>query len=132
MDRKNLFKLIGLLVFFIFVVSIFANKFYWYYSIWYFDIIMHTLSGFWVGLVAVYLFTSETLPSHPLWKMLFFVLVIGFGWEVFEFLFNNYIAQNSFDFVDSASDIVFDLIGGLCAILYLLVPFKNQRTGDKE
>jgi|SRR3989338_307448 len=122
MERKNLLKLLGSLVFFIFVLSLLANKFHLYYSVWYFDIIMHFLGGVWLGLVAVYLFTSEALPSHPILKMLFFVLVIGFGWEVFEFLFHNYIAQAPFDIFESSSDIFFDLLGGLCAILYLWIP----------
>ncbi len=132
MDRKNLFKLLATLIFFIFVINFLANKFYWYYSIWYFDIIMHFLGGFWLALVAVYLFkpTNNFLQSIP--RLLLFVLVLGLGWEVFEFLFNNYLAQNYFDFWDSLSDVLFDVIGGLCAILYLHVPLEKERTGNKE
>lgn len=47
------------------------------------------------------------------------VLFIGSAWEVFEIIFNNIIAGNQFDILDTTSDIFFDLSGGLCAILYL-------------
>ena len=119
MDRKEIFKYSAFVLFLVFVLSFIANKFYLYYSVWYFDMIMHFLGGVWLGLLAFYLFTREALPTHPVLKMLFFVLVLGFGWEVFEFLFYNYIADNPFGFIDSVSDLMFDLFGGLCAILYL-------------
>src|SRR3989344_6115892 len=54
MDRKKFFKRIVYLIFFIFIVHFFANKFYWYSSIWYFDIIMHFLGGLWVGLFFIW------------------------------------------------------------------------------
>ncbi|OGI58299.1 hypothetical protein A3C60_02200 [Candidatus Nomurabacteria bacterium RIFCSPHIGHO2_02_FULL_37_45] len=127
MDRKKFFKRIVYLIFFIFIVHFFANKFYWYSSIWYFDIIMHFLGGLWVGLFFIW-FSSESLRlslafkalTLVIFKILLFVFVVGFGWEVFEFLFNNYIAQNPFDFLDSTSDIFFDLVGGIVAILFFL------------
>ena len=59
-------------------------------------------------------------------------MFLGAGWEVFEIIFNNIIAGNSFDLPDTLSDIFFDLSGGLCAILYILVPLENQRTGGKK
>jgi len=130
MDRKKLLKFLELLVLFIFIVNLLANKFYWYYSVWYFDVIMHFLGGFWLGLVALYLWGVRDI--RLIFKMLFFVFFLGLGWEVFEYLFNNYIAGNSFNVLDTASDIFFDLLGGLCAILYLLVPLKNKRIGSKE
>ena len=88
---------------------------------------MHFLGGLWVGLFFIW-FSSESLRlslafkalTLVIFKILLFVFVVGFGWEVFEFLFNNYIAQNPFDFLDSTSDIFFDLVGGIVAILFFL------------
>jgi|SRR3989344_7693424 len=115
MTKEKLLKFLGFLIFFIFIVNLLANKFHWYYSFWYFDIIMHFLGGFWLGFGTIYL-----LGIHrSIVNILLFVLFLGLGWEVFEFLFNNIIAQNIFDMADSLSDIFFDTIGGLCAILYL-------------
>lgn len=118
MDRKDLLKRLAYLVFFIFLVNFFANKFYWYYSIWYFDMIMHFLGGFWLGLVYLYFFSPRGSFSKSILQASLFVLLLGLGWEVFEFLVNNYIAQNPFDIIDTTSDIFFDLAGGVLAILY--------------
>ena len=121
MDRKKLFKTLAYLIFLIFIVTFTANKFYWYYSIPYLDMIMHFLCGFWVGLAFTYLFpfkAEEKFAKFAL-KTLLFVLLIGVGWEVFEILVNDVLARNPFDFPDTFSDLFFDLFGGLCAILYL-------------
>ena len=132
MDRKKLIKLLTYLIFFILVINFFGNKFYWYYSIWYFDIIMHFLGGFWIGLAFFYIFSPQNISGKLIFKILLLVLCIGIGWEVYEILVNDILAQNPFNFLDTLSDIFFDLFGGLCAMLYLLVPLENQRTGSKE
>ena len=132
MNKKKLFKTLAYLIVFILTINFFANKFYWYYSIWYFDVIMHFLGGFWVGLAFLYLFPPKDSPLGAIFITLLLVLTVGVLWEVFEILINEIIAQNPFNVLDTASDIFFDLSGGLCAILYLLVPLENQRTGSKE
>lgn len=119
MDRKKLAKLLIYLIFFILIADFLADKFYWNYSIWYFDIIMHLLGGFWVGLLFIYFFPHSNISTGLIFKILFFVLFIGIGWEIYEILVNDIIVQNPFDYLDTISDICFDLSGGLCAILYL-------------
>ena len=121
MDRKNIFKQLAFLILFIFAVNFFANKFYWYYSVRYLDMIMHFLGGFWVGLVFLWLFYLENLSVRLVFKIILGVLLIGILWEVFEILVNNSIAQNPFNVLDTLSDLLFDLFGGLCAILYLCI-----------
>lgn len=118
MDRKKSFKNLAVLIIFIFVAHMLATKFYWYYSIWYFDMIMHFLGGVWLGLCAIYLFTPKSSSLRSIFLVLFFVLTVGLGWEVFEFIFYNYFAQHFFDVSDTFSDIFFDLTGGVFATSY--------------
>ncbi|OGI85521.1 hypothetical protein A3A05_03725 [Candidatus Nomurabacteria bacterium RIFCSPLOWO2_01_FULL_41_12] len=132
MNRKKLLEHLVLLMFFIFIMNSLALQFYWYYSIWYFDIIMHFLSGFWVSLFFIYVFYVRKQIFTRLFPIFLFVLLIGISWELYEFYIYQYISQIPFDILDTTSDIFFDLSGGLCAILYLLVPLENQRTGSKE
>jgi hypothetical protein len=123
MDRKKLTKRLIFLIFFILVVNFLANTFYWYSSVWYFDMIMHFLGGFWIGLLAFYLFNffgDQATFFRPIFKILLFVFFIGAGWEVFELLFYNYIAQNPFNIFDTFSDIFFDLSGGVLSVFYFL------------
>ena len=130
MDRKKLLKLLASLIFFILVTNFFANQFYWYYSIWYFDMIMHFLGGFWVGLLFFYLFYYGNLVPKSIFYVFLWVLAIGISWEVFEFCFYNYIAQNAFNLFDTSSDIFFDLFGGAFAVLYFLK--RIMRTERNE
>ena len=135
MDGKKLLHHLAYLIFFILVVDFLAHKFHWYFSIWYLDMIMHFLGGFWLGLVCVwFLGSKETfkLSIKMASKILLFVLLIAVGWEVFQMLVNDFFAQRSFNFIDTISDILFGLLGGLCAILYILVPLKKERTGIKD
>ena len=128
MDRKNLFKPLVYLVFFILLANFCANTFYWYSAIWYLDMFMHFLGGFWIGLLFFYLFPlKENISCKLCLKTLFFVLLIGVGWEVFELLINDVIAQNSFDLLDTVSDLFFDLSGGLCAILYIWKKLQKKQ-----
>ena len=79
---------------------------------------MHFLGGFWIGLVYFYIFPQKENSFSAILKVLAFVFFIGIGWEVFEILFNNIIAVNLFNSLDTFSDIFFDLAGGGLAVFY--------------
>lgn len=118
-SRKLLIRLISL-VFFIFLLNYLAMTFYWYSSVWYLDMLMHFLGGFWVALASIYLFPPKNSSLESILKIFFVVLMVGVGWEMFEILVDWFITGNSFNFLDTASDLFFDLSGGLCAVLYSL------------
>ena len=128
-DRKKLIKRLIFLILFIFIMSFIADRFYWYFSIWYFDMFMHFIGGFWIGLVSFYLFFTfnknsfldfNALTLKFVLKILVCVLLIGICWEVFEILVNSVTIQDSFNYLDTFSDILFDLSGGAFATLYLM------------
>jgi len=122
MDSKRLLIRLVSLIVFIFLLNFLALKFYWYSSIWYFDTIMHFLGGLWLGLVSIYLFPFAFRENllKPVCQVLLVVLFVGAGWEIFEILVDRFITQNSFNILDSTSDVFFDLAGGLFAIFYFL------------
>lgn len=128
MNRKGLLKHLIILMFFIFLADILAKHFYWYFSIWYFDMIMHFLGGVWAGLFFIWFFYGSGLDSKSLAskviKIFLFVLVVGVIWELFEIFANNHIAQEPFNALDSASDVFFDLAGGGMAAMYFLRKIK--------
>lgn len=134
MERKKLFKRLAYLIFFIFLANFLANKFHWYFSIWYFDMVMHFLGGFWLSLVFIWLFSykkvSFEVNFQSIFKILLGVLIIGIFWEIFEFYFINYIAENPFKILDTTSDLFFDLLGGISAIFYFSkrVMFTSKDT----
>lgn len=120
MDRPKLIKRLIFLILLLFVINFFANKLYWYSSIWYFDMIMHFLGGFWIGLLYIYFHNKESVSLRFVFKILLFTFLIGVGWEIFEILVNDVIAQNPFNTLDTFSDLFFDLAGGGISILYFL------------
>jgi hypothetical protein len=124
MDRKKLFKYILYLILFIFVANLIADKFYLYSSVWYFDMPMHFLGGFWLGLVMIwFLYSKIALSGFSLKliiKIFLGIFLIGISWEVFELFFKNAIAQNPFNTLDTISDLFFDLSVGTLSVLYLL------------
>lgn len=132
MNRKALLKHLVILMFFIFLADLASRKFYWYYSIWYFDMPMHFLGGLWEGLFFIYVLSRKPtlLPSLGLFfKVVGFVFFIGISWEFFEYYSNNYIGQDPFNILDSLSDLFFDVSGGIVAYIYLM---KRTMTIGKD
>lgn len=130
MHNPKLTKRLAFLIFFIFSLNFLANKFYWYSSISYFDMIMHFLGGFWVGLLALYIFEPSRIYFKSIFHVLLLVFFIGVGWEVFEIFVDKVVTQNSFNLTDTLSDMFFDLLGGVFAIFYFIkrIIFKEANT----
>ncbi|HPS21258.1 MAG TPA: hypothetical protein PLO44_00400 [Candidatus Paceibacterota bacterium] len=122
MDKKKLFIRLATVILFIFFLNFIGSKFYWYYSVWYFDIIMHTLGGFWVALAALWIFPTkeQKITYKYIIQILLIVLTIGIFWEFFEIFVNETIAQNPFNILDTVSDIFCDLAGGTFATIYFV------------
>ncbi len=117
--KKFLIRLL-LLILSIFLLNYLAMSFYWYSSIWYFDMIMHFLGGIWLGLAFIWLFKIEKISFKLILKIILGVLLISILWEVFEIILDKNITGNSFNTLDTISDISFDLAGGFFAVLYFL------------
>ena len=120
MNRKKLIKVVISLILGIFLVNFLANKFYWYSTIWYFDMIMHFLGGLWIGLIFIYAFPPKDHSMSFILRTMLFVLFIGVSWELYEVLVNGVLAKDVFNSLDTISDIFFDLAGGFLAVLYFL------------
>ncbi len=119
MSQKNLLFKIASLVVFIFLVNFLAMKFYWYSSLWYFDMFMHFLGGFWLGLAFLWLFKVINFNFKNLAIVILGVLIIGVAWEFFEIGVDKIFLKDNLNYLDIYSDIFFDLAGGMTAFLYL-------------
>lgn len=126
MTQKQLLIRLSVLLYVITILHLLALYFFWYWSIWWYDIPMHFLGGLWVGGMAFllyqyipalarvrtrYRFSGYVLP-------LVAVLAIGGLWEVFEFSLDTFITLEQNDVLDTISDIGMDTAGALLAILY--------------
>jgi VanZ family protein len=129
MTRKQLGLLVLSLVFFIFFANLAAMKFFWYYSIGWFDMFMHFLGGFWLGCLLLWLFRVEQMSLQSSFFILGGVLVVGVLWEIFEVFFHQYIAGSPFDLRDTLSDLFFDFAGGLLSLLVFSGKIMPNRGG---
>lgn len=120
MDFKKLLVRLASLIFFIFLLNYLAMKFHWYSSIWYLDMPMHFLGGVWLGLIFIWFFRLKEIDIKIILEIIFCVLFVGILWEYFEYIVNIYTTQNNFNILDTTSDILFDLSGGLFSIFYFL------------
>ncbi|MEK7104648.1 MAG: hypothetical protein AAB868_01240 [Patescibacteria group bacterium] len=120
MDSRNLLIRLVTLIFLIFLLNYLAMKFYWYSSIWYFDMPMHFLGGLWLGLALIWFFKIKEISWKVILEIILGVLLIGVFWEAFEIIIDKTITGNLFNVLDTISDIFFDLAGGTFALLYFL------------
>ncbi|MCI0619930.1 hypothetical protein L0Y40_02780 [Candidatus Wolfebacteria bacterium] len=101
----------------------FALANFWYWTIWWIDVVMHTLGGVVLGLAALwFLLSVHRVQSWPPRRVFVVVLgvvfAVGVAWEFFEF-FAKLFVQGHF-FPDTVLDIFADVAGGLVAFAYYL------------
>lgn len=108
----------------ILVVNTLAHVFYWYVSIWWFDMLMHTIGGVFVALVCsmVLLKHIKFLPSKETFiTIALFVFIIGLAWEYYEYVVQYYVKGVQLASVaDSLSDLICDMIGGSVGALFVI------------
>jgi hypothetical protein len=120
MDLKRLLKHLVILMFFLFIMNYLGEKFYWQYSIWFFDMPIHFLGGAWVNMFFIYAFSRTGRKSDLILAGVIFTLAWGVGWEIFEYAVFNKIGSTPFSILDTLSDICFDMAGCLAAFIYYM------------
>ena len=93
---------------------------------------MHFLGGIWLGLAYIYFFALGTISFRLIFKILFFVLAMGICWEIFEFFVDKVNIQNPFNVLDTVSDVLLDLAGGIFAIFYFSFYYLKSLKPIKE
>lgn len=125
--------IIALLIFIVVLeVFIIINHLYWLIS--WLDMPMHFLAGFWVALVFNYLnqrFFKLSLFWTTTIMTLSFVALIGVLWEFFEFSLDSFFFLEKWGpfqggLSDTMSDLFFDLLGGLAAVVINFVLKKEK------
>ncbi len=121
--KTKLLQKLSLFVFSIFLLNSAGSFFSWYTLLPWYDNMMHFLGGVWLALVAVWLLYSRIQEKRAgIISVLLFVLVGALLWEGLEYFVQAITkAPGSLATpVDSVSDIVFGLLGGLLAGLHTI------------
>lgn len=100
-----------------------ALTFSLYWTVWWFDIVMHFLGGFFVAAFSLYLVFVMRLIKMPVEDRVMFafvaigaVVVIGLGWELWELLTGLTLVLR--DTADTLLDLLMDIIGGSFGLWY--------------
>jgi hypothetical protein len=104
---------------------------YWIFS--WFDIAMHTFGGIvlsWCAYAFLLTRFSFLSPKNFFWYTLSIVLVLAFGWEIFEFTLDEWLRiQLQGPLSDTVSDLLFGMLGALGGYVfakYLLITHKHS------
>jgi len=90
----------------------------YYWTISWYDIMMHFLGGVWVALFALWIFSSRKisfLPTHiSFLQIVSLVICVGIVWELYEIMFGLTFVSDPEYWGDTILDLVMDTIGGIC------------------
>ena len=102
------------------ILHFFGIYYYLYWRLDWFDMPVHFLGGFWFGSVALLLFFRNH-NKISLFCMIGIVISLGVGilWELFELKFGITSLASSGYAANTASDLFFDMIGGVGSAWYV-------------
>lgn len=123
MLNSSLFKKSFVLLLVIGILDYFANTFYLYWTVWWFDNLMHFISGICIAMFTIVIwqnFLDKSLSyKKAVGLSLFLALIIGIIWEDFELFFGIHKASDGkIYFLDTFSDIIMDLSGAIVGSIY--------------
>ncbi len=121
----------------VFVANTLALFFHWYRLLWWFDMPMHFMGGFFCVWLVLYInnkfFTknkgndSIVLNRYLIKNALVWAFIIGLGWEWFEWGADLYTGAMSMHMIDSYSDLFFDMAGAFSAIFMLKYKYESRK-----
>lgn len=124
MIQTRLFKNTFILLVVVGVLNFLAVYLYLYWTVWWFDMLVHFSAGMCVamaGILLYFFYHSKNIPSIPdsIKVAVLSVLLVGVLWEIYELC----IGVASFSdglgyFMDTGSDLLMDISGGVLGSLY--------------
>jgi len=109
-----------------------GSFFYFYWSIVWFDNVMHFLGGFSIALLFIWfwyfsgVFGSEVQNTFKFFATtIVFVLLVSIGWEIFEYVFDIANPTGGNYLVDTTQDLIADFFG---TILGVFVVFSIKKA----
>jgi hypothetical protein len=126
MTRQNLLYILLSLVCFVAVLHTMASLFSLYWRVAWFDILPHFFGGAFVALGLFWLsffsgYSGVRRLSNPIsvFALIFFgTLIVGIGWEVFEYLLGHIWSPEGY-WLDTMTDLSIDVLGALTAYLFI-------------
>jgi hypothetical protein len=120
--NKVIIPALSALIMVIAVLHVAAMNYNLYFYLWWFDIVMHFLGGLWCGYFTLY-YVSWYETKHAItWTRsrtwvaaVLATLLVGIGWEVYEYVFGFTFTLKSSYRLDTILDLVMDTSGAIVA-----------------
>ena len=125
--KKETFLKLAVVLYVIATFNFLADYFHLYYILWWFDMPMHFLGGFWVGGMAIWFYLFNTRVNNKLTafnrakKLIFYlaaVMAVSLIWELFEFSLDTFVVSRTNDIIDTLSDLFMDALGAISVLAY--------------
>lgn len=124
MQTNQLLKQAFILLLVIAVLDVFNEIFYLHLTVWWFDVLLHFLSGLCVSIGGISFWFSIFRVSNP--KQLKIILtglgwaiIVGLLWEIFELYFGlTLLSDGIIYWRDTTSDLLVDVSGGILGVVY--------------
>lgn len=115
--------------------SVAIDKAYYWTLPWY-DIMMHFLGGVWLAFFIFWIHATKPLPFKlGVAQVLLFVIGVGLLWEAYELFFKmTFVGDPEYPF-DTSLDLVMDTLGGVVAFViskFLFVRGKTETSIDSS
>lgn len=136
---KNIFskreKTAFLLLFFLFLLILILYFLGWLVLVPFVDNLLHFLGGFFVALFFIDYFRRALIAERSLSKDLIIIigasLLVGVGWEIFEFILSHVSLPNitlfrSGGLFDTLKDLVIDSIGAMA--MFFVIRHRHHRS----
>lgn len=124
MIQTRLFKNTFSLLFLIGVLNLVGTYLYFYWTVWWFDMLMHFSAGVCVAMATVllyYFYGGRKIPLlyKSILLSIFGGLIIGILWEAYELYFKiETIYDGSSYYMDTISDLILDTAGAILGGFY--------------
>jgi len=127
--RNHLFHRLALLVVLIFLLNLAGSYFAWYNLLPWYDNLMHFLGGMWLSLLVLWFFFPRVQNlSVGIGIVLVFVLLGALLWEALEYSIQTLLYTPGLlaTKMDSVSDVLFGIFGGLIAGLHFIKRIRKS------
>ncbi len=107
-------------------LHLFALAYFFYWMLWWFDILVHTLGGVLISWIAIVLFEKYKISRIEMILLygIFGPLLISIGWEIFEFVSGITFLSSQYS-LDTTLDMSMGVLGGIIGSTLSVYFFKN-------
>jgi hypothetical protein len=104
---------------------------FYYWTVWWYDVMMHFLGGVWVALAVLWVSHMPFVPASLKSRISFgslalSVFVVGLAWEAYELVLGFSCLYDPGYASDTIQDLIMDTLGALCVAMVSISFTKKQ------